>query len=108
MAALFIERLLLAAAVAFVLVGAITTTVSGNATKRIAGLFIATLGALLALAALRAPEGALIVAAVAGFAHVAIGAALVTRMQEAYGGVDIAAINAADEQSERPAPEQGA
>ena len=101
---LTLERSLVAASIVPVLIGAATAWRSANATKRLAGLLIASLGALLALAALRAPEAALIAGVAATFAQLLIGAALLVRLQEAYGGVEAADIDAADEASEPPEP----
>lgn len=97
-----VERLLLAASVALLLIGAAASWSAGNAVKRLAGFLVAELGALLALAAIGAPEGALIAGAAAALAQLCIGVALVVRLQEAYGGVDAAEIDAADDQSEPP------
>lgn len=99
-AALLIERLDVALGVAIVLIGAVTAWTSVNAVKRLGGLVIAQLGAVLTLAALGAPHGLLLAAITIGVAVLVIGAALIVRLQEAYSGVELAEIDLADEQGE--------
>ena len=101
---LYIERALFAAAVVLLLIGAATAWRSAHAAKRLAGLLIAEIGALLALAALHAPEAALIAGVAAAFAQLALGASILVRLQEAYGGVESPDIDAADEDSEPAEP----
>lgn len=99
---LLAERLQLAAAAVLLLTGATMAWTATNAVKRVVGIAIAGFAAMLALAVLRAPEAALIAALALVFAHVLIGAAIVVRLQEGYGGVELTDIDAADEHAEPP------
>ena len=91
-------------AVALALIAALTAHVSANATKRLAAVIVALFAAMLALAALGAPQAALIAGGVIAFAYCIMGVALVVRLQEAYGGVEVAELDAADEASEPREP----
>jgi len=91
-----IVRLLFALAVVMLLLGAVTAWTSANVIKRIAGLVVAMLGALAGLAAFAAPPGMMLVGAAAAFAQIVIGVALIVRLQEAYGGLEAAELDAAD------------
>jgi hypothetical protein len=102
--ALLIERALFAAAVVMLMAGAVSAWSSDNAAKRVAGLVIACLGAVIGLAALGAPAGALLAGGAAGFAYLAVGIALLVRLQEAYGGIEATTIDSADAQSEPAEP----
>jgi hypothetical protein len=101
---LLIERLQVAAAIALLLIGAVTAWSSVNVARRLGGLVIAQLGALLALAALGASGAAMLAGVAVSFVMLAIGAALLVRLQEAYGGVEGADFDLADEQSEPTEP----
>jgi hypothetical protein len=101
-AALWLDRALLACAIVLLTAGAAASWISSNAGKRIGGAVVAWLGAIAALAALRAPEGLLVAGAAAGFAQVLVSAALMVRVQEAYGAIEAPEIDAADAQSEPP------
>jgi hypothetical protein len=98
--AILFERLLAAAAIALTMAGAATALIGQNAIKRLVGLTLAGLGALVALA-LWAPQAVMAGAAIL-FAQVAIGAALAVRLQEAYGAIETREIDAADAASEPP------
>lgn len=89
-----------AVAVALALMSAMTAYASLNAIKRVAAVLVGLIAALVALALLGAPEAALIVGTALMFAYAALGVALVVRVQEAYGGVEVADLDAADEQAE--------
>lgn len=97
---LLLDRLLAGGAVVLVIAGAAAAFLSPNAIKRLAGLTIAGLGAVAALAAFRAPEFALTTGVAVLFAQLAIGVAIVVRLQEGYGGIETPDIDAADAQSE--------
>jgi|CXWL01.1.fsa_nt_gi thiol:disulfide interchange protein len=97
---LFIERIEIGLALGLLMLGAVTAFVSGNVVKRLVGLLLANLGALLGLAALNAASALLLSAIAAAAATLIVGAALVVRLQEAYGGVEAPEFDAADEQSE--------
>jgi hypothetical protein len=98
--ALLLERILAGGATALLIAGAAAALLSPNAIKRLAGLTIAGLGALAALAALGAPDVALIAGVAVLFAQLAIGVAIVVRLQESYGAIETPEIDAADAQSE--------
>lgn len=94
------ERLQFAASVALLMIGAVTAWTSTNVVKRLAGLMIALIGAVLAMAVLGAPGIALIAGVTAALASLLIGLALLVRLQESYGGVETPEFDIADEQSE--------
>ncbi|WP_395645350.1 hypothetical protein [Terricaulis sp.] len=100
-----LERLHLGLAVALLLAGAVTAWTSTNVAKRVAGISVALTAALIALAVLGAPAALLVAAAGVAFAHLVVGAALLVRLQESYGGVETPEFDAADAQSD--APESG-
>ena len=93
-----------AVAIALALIAALTAHASANATKRLVAVIVALFAAILALAALGAPQTALIAAGAVAFAYCVIGVALVVRLQEAYGVVEVAEFDAADEASEPREP----
>jgi hypothetical protein len=95
-----IERLLAGGAVALLMIGAGAALVSPNAIKRLAGLSIAMLGGLAGLAAVRAPEGAIVAGAAVLLAQLALGAAIIIRLHESYGGIETPDIDAADGEDE--------
>lgn len=99
-----VARLLLAVAVAMLMLGAVTAWTSANFIKRVVGLLVASLGALAGAAALSAPVILVVVGIAAAFAQLAIGAALGVRLQEAYGGVEAAELDVADEANEPAEP----
>jgi hypothetical protein len=90
----------LAAAVAVLGLGAVTAWSSANAAKRLAGLQLALLGACIGLAAIEAPPTFVLVGIAVSVAHLALGLAIVVRMQEGYGSVETPDVDAADKQSE--------
>lgn len=99
-ASLELTRVLFIAALVLVLMGAVAVLGSANAMKRVAGMVVAQIGALIALAALGSPEALLGAGALVVFAQTALGAALVVRLQEGYGETEIHGLDAADEASE--------
>lgn len=99
-AADLLERLLAGGAVALLMSGATAALVSPNAIKRLVGLGIAVLGALAALAALRAPEGAIVAGAAVLLAQLIVGVAITIRLHESYGGIEAPEIDAADAEDE--------
>jgi hypothetical protein len=96
MAPVWILALLLACAVVLLMIGAVTAWAGANAAKRLAGVVVALIGAVLGLGALGAPPALLIAGGALGFAHLALGLALLVRLQESYGGVESTEIDAAD------------
>lgn len=99
-----LERAHLAVAIALLLVGVVTAWTSTNIAKRMAGVGVATMAALLALAVLRAPTGLVIAGAGLLFAQILVGAGLLVRLQEAYGGLETPEVDVADGQSEPTEP----
>jgi hypothetical protein len=92
-------RVEIALCAAFLMLGAIMALTSANLVKRIAGLLIANIAAVLAAAVLTG--GALLIVGVAVMAAaLVIGSALIVRLQERYGGVEAAEQDAADSDSE--------
>jgi hypothetical protein len=101
---LVILRLALAAGVTLLTIGAVTAWASVNVAKRIGGLLIAQIAALLGLAVLGAPNAALMAGLAVAFVMLVLGCALLVRLQEAYGGVELPDLDQADEQSEPREP----
>lgn len=99
-----LERVHLALTVALLLTGVVTAWTSTNGAKRLAGVAVALTAALLALAVLGAPVALLIAGAGIAFGQLVIGAALLVRLQESYGGVETPEFDAADGQSETQEP----
>ena len=99
-----VERLELAAAAVVLIVGVTTALASANAVKRVCGLTLVMLAVLLALAALRVPQAALMAGLAVVFAQMLIGAAVLVRLQEAYGVIEVAEFDAADAKAEPAEP----
>lgn len=91
-----LEPLLAAAAIALVVIGAAAVLVQANAVKRVIGLAIAGFGAIAALAALGASDGALVAGVAIVFAQTVVGVVLIIRLQESYGAIEAPEIDAAD------------
>lgn len=100
MAGFWLTVLVLAGAVALTMIGAIAAWAAANALKRLVGLVIALIGAMLAAAALGAPAPFLVAGAGLIFAHLALGLSLLVRLQESYGAVETTEIDAADRKAE--------
>ncbi|MEQ1618808.1 MAG: hypothetical protein ABL883_10755 [Terricaulis sp.] len=94
-------RVMVAAAMAAVILGLVALATSTNAGKRLAGAATVMLGAVLALAALHAPQIFISAATAVSFGYAALGALVLIRLQEAYGDTELAAIDAADDDAER-------
>lgn len=94
----------LALALAVFAVGALTAWVSNNAVKRVVGVGVSLIAAMLVLAALGAPVGLIVAAAGLLLAVLALGAALVVRLQETYAGVEAHEFDAADRTDEPVEP----
>ncbi|MEZ5960211.1 MAG: hypothetical protein R3C30_07240 [Hyphomonadaceae bacterium] len=95
-----IEPLLAAAAVALVITGATAALLLTNAVKRVAGIIVAGFGATLALAALGAPDGALVASVAIVFTQAVIGVVVIVRLQESYGAVEAPEIDSSDRNDE--------
>lgn len=84
-----------------VLLAGVTAAATGaSVTKRLIGVLVALLGAALAAAVVGAPPALLIASAALLLAYAAVGAALLVRLQEAYGSIETAEIDAADAESD--------
>jgi hypothetical protein len=101
-----LARIIITAAVVLLAIGATAAWASNNATKRLAALLVAQIGALIAWAALGAPLVGLVAGIAMAFAQLAVGAAVLVRLQEAYGTVEVADLDAADA-SREPEPTRG-
>lgn len=95
---------LIAIAAAMLILGASVALSATNATKRMTGAQIALLGAILAAGALGAPQDVLLVGATMSVVLLALGSALVVRLQESYGALEAPELDAADEQSDAGRP----
>lgn len=106
MEALLLERLLAGGAIVLLVAGATTALTAPNAIKRLVGLIIAGFGVLASLAALQAPQEALVAAVAVVLAQTAVGVAIAVRMQEGYATAETPEVDAADAESEArdPAP----
>jgi hypothetical protein len=96
MAAALLEPLLAAGAIALVVIGVMAALLLANVVKRIAALMIAGFGAIVALAALGAPDSALVVGVAVVFAQTVVGVAIAVRLQESYGAIEAPEIDSAD------------
>lgn len=96
MAAASLEPLLAAGAITLVVIGAMAALLLANVVKRIAALLIAGFGAIVALAALGAPDSALVSGVAVVFAQTVVGVAIAVRLQESYGAIEAPEIDSAD------------
>lgn len=103
MALAWITGIELAAAVALLVLGAVTAWATANAAKRLAGVQLALLGACLGVAALGAPTTFVLTAIAVAVALLALGIAIIVRLQESYGAIEAPDIDAADRQQPEPA-----
>lgn len=99
---ILLTRAIFAAALVLLMCGAVAAWASNNAIKRLAGIALSMLGAILGLAALGAPNALLIAAACALFVQLAIGAAVTVRLQEDYGAIEAPETDQADRQDDMP------
>ncbi|MES1156200.1 MAG: hypothetical protein ABUL73_00350 [Alphaproteobacteria bacterium] len=95
MAPALLERLAFAAVVALLTIGAIVAWTAANMVKRLAGVIVAELAALVGAAVLGVGNEAIAGAALV-LASTMIGAAIIVRLQESYGGVEAVEIDRAD------------
>lgn len=103
---IFVTRLILAVAVGLLMTGAVSAWVSANAAKRLAGVALAGLGAWMALAAMGAPNALLIAGVAVAFAQLAVGVAVLVRVQEGYGAIEAPELDQADRQDDTLGPPQ--
>lgn len=105
-AAMPLEPLLAAAAIALVVIGATAALLLDNAIKRIVGLTVAGFGATAGLAAVPAPDGALVAGVAILFAQAVVGVVIVVRLQESYGTIEAGEIDGADRGDDAQEPAQ--
>lgn len=98
------QALVLTGAFALLMIGAVAAWTAPNAMKRVAGVIVALVGAIVAMAALHAPPTWLISGAALTLAYCVVGVAVVVRLQEAYGGAEAKAIDAEDDEVEPAEP----
>lgn len=92
-------RVDVALSIALLVLGAIVALASANVVKRVSGVLIAHIGAILGAAAL--VDGPLLIVGVGMMgASLVIGCALIVRLQERYGGVEALDHDIADADSE--------
>jgi hypothetical protein len=95
----FVLRAELGLCFAVLMLGAVVALASANLVKRVAGVLIAGIGAVLAASVLTG--GTLLIIGVAAMgATLMMGCALIVRLQERYGGVEGAEQDAADADAE--------
>jgi energy-converting hydrogenase Eha subunit C len=94
--ALLLERALAVGAMAVIAAGAAAALMASNTIKRLVGVALLQCGVMIALAAFGAPTALLMACALVWFAQITLGAALIVRLQEAYGDSETPAIDAAD------------
>ncbi|MDX2274677.1 MAG: hypothetical protein NW206_04430 [Hyphomonadaceae bacterium] len=93
----------IALSIAMLMLGAVMALTSGNAVKRVAGVLVAQIGAVLAAGVLLGGD-ILIVGVALMVATFAIAAALIVRAQERYHSVEMRDLDKADIESEPPEP----
>lgn len=91
-----VEPALYSGAAFLLLLGAVTALAATHNLRRVGGVVIAHLGALIALAASGAADTALIAAAAAAFCMLGLGVVLAARLYESHGASQSQAIDAAD------------
>lgn len=99
-AAMILHAVIFMVGFAIALLGAALASSASHALKRVVGAVIGFAGAALVLSELGVSEVFLIAASAIAFAHILFGAALVVRLKETYGGLDVADMDAADRESE--------
>jgi hypothetical protein len=97
-------HLALAAGIVLLMCGVALGWASVSVAKRVVGVIVALLGAIVGLAALGAPQAMMIAGAAALFAYVTMGVGLLARLQEAYGATDVADIDRGDADAEPAEP----
>jgi hypothetical protein len=103
--ALIADALALTLAVSLLLAGAMTAWATSNTVKRLGGVMVALIAAIVVLSVLGAPDEAVTVAVAIAFSYCALGAVLTVRLQEAYGATEAREIDAADDQDEPVEPQ---
>ncbi len=89
-----------AIAITFVLISAIAAYTSSNAIKRVVAVLLGLIGAVLVAALVGAPPAATLVGVALMFGYAVLGIALTVRAQESYGSIEVADLDAADDQTE--------
>jgi hypothetical protein len=99
------QSAVLVGAFTLLMIGALAAWTAPNAMKRVAGVVIALIAAIVAMAALQAPSSWLIGGVAVALAYCVIGTAVVVRLQEAYGGAEAREFDASDDDSESAEPD---
>ena len=98
-------RFAFAGALALLAIGIVMAMTSANVVKRLGGALIALLASLVAAASLGAPAALLGVGSAVALATLALGAAIVVRLQESYGAIEVRDLNEADIETDHARPE---
>lgn len=101
MADLVLLRAEFGLSVALLLIGAMMALTSSNVQKRVGGLLVVEIAALLAAGSLKAGAALMMAGVATGFAALLIGSAIVVRIQEAYGAIETPELDAADVEGEQ-------
>lgn len=98
------QAAVLIGALALLMIGVVAAWTAPNAMKRVGGVIIAIIAAIVAMAAMQAPSSWLVAAAAIGLAYCVVGTTIVVRLQEAYGAAETPGIDAADDEAEPAEP----
>jgi len=98
--AFLLLRLGLAASIVLFTSGAALAWTSGSFGKRVAGVVIGFVGAIVGLSTLAVPQAALVAGVAALLVYAVAGVAVLIRLQEEYGATDVADIDQADANAE--------
>jgi hypothetical protein len=98
------QTAVLMGAFALLMIGAVAAWTAPNVMKRVGGVIIALVAAIVAMAALQAPPSWLIASAALALAYCIVGTTIVVRLQEAYGAAETRALDVADDEAEPPEP----
>ncbi len=99
--ALVLERALFAGAVVLMLAGALSAWSAQNTARKLAGLLVAMLGAVMAVVALDAPAWIAVAGAALALAQLVVGAAVAVRLHESYGSSETADADRVEADAER-------
>jgi hypothetical protein len=99
-----VQAAVLVGAFALLMIGAVAAWTAPNAMKRVAGVIIALIAAIVAMAAFQAPPSWLVAGVAIALAYCVVGTTVVVRLQEAYGAAEAGAIDAADDEGEPTEP----
>lgn len=95
------ERVLFAGTVVLIVAGVLSAWTSVNVMRKLAGVFVAMLGALIALAVLGAPGWIVAAGGAVALAQVIMGGAIGVRLHEAYASSEMSDADKAEAEAER-------